>query len=127
MSPSDHALLSVASFGGHIDDYMEIHMFLDSTKHHYPDFKHRAILHNSFGVELVEKIFGGYLVNSEGSIISTKTVAEQHIKEDCNGKIPRIDEWILAFIQHSKENWINKIDPNSMEKLKKIKRNNINN
>ena len=58
MKPHLHAKLSVKKFGGTIEDYMDIHEFIDSTKAALPDVRHRAILHSAFGCYLTEKVFG---------------------------------------------------------------------
>lgn len=34
------------------------------------------------------------LTNSDGKVISVRDIAEDHIKEDCQGKIPTIDDWL---------------------------------
>lgn len=58
MKPYIHATHSVRKFGGKIQDYIEIHNFFDISKFAFPDMRHRAILHNSLGCLIVEKIFG---------------------------------------------------------------------
>lgn len=50
MKPYLHAKNSVKSFGGKLEDYLPIHDFLDESKAHFPDMRHRAMLHNSFGI-----------------------------------------------------------------------------
>lgn len=94
MKPIVHARNSVRQWGGKPEDFMPIHDFIDSTKACYPDVAHRALLHSSFGVFLVEKIFGPVVKISNGREISTKDIAEQHIAEDL-GFIPRVDQWMV--------------------------------
>jgi hypothetical protein len=94
MKPYIHALNSVKRYGGTVEDYIHIHNWFDSTKAATADFYHRAILHNSFGIFLAEQLFGVTLNNSEGKIISVRDVAENHVMEDCCGRIPTIDDWL---------------------------------
>lgn len=58
MKPFVHAKLSVRKYGGKVKDYIDIHNFLDISKMSHPDMRHRAILHNSLGPFIAEKIFG---------------------------------------------------------------------
>jgi len=53
-----HAVSSARRFGGDPEDYQELHSFMDSTKATWADQRHRAVLHNSFGIFLTEEIFG---------------------------------------------------------------------
>ena len=48
MKPWIHAENSVKKFGGIPEDYLKIHDWFDQTKAHFPDMRHRAILHSSF-------------------------------------------------------------------------------
>lgn len=91
--PWIHAKSSARKFGGEPEDYLEIHQFMDSTKAALADVRHRAILHNSFGCFLAERVFGVVLTNSEGKEFSPRDVAEQHVVEDM-GCIPTIEQWL---------------------------------
>lgn len=93
MKPYIHALISVKKFGGTPEDYIEIHDFMDSSKQCYASVAHRALLHNSFGIYLAEKVFGHNITNSEGKEISVREVAEHHVIEDL-GKIPTVEDWL---------------------------------
>ena len=94
MKPLIHAKNSVKRYGGVVEDYLPIHNWLDSTKASTADFYHRAILHNTFGIFLAEQLFGVYIENVDGKKISVRDIAEDHVKEDCSGKIPTIDDWL---------------------------------
>lgn len=94
MKPYIHAKNSVKRYGGDINDYIDIHNWFDSTKSAYADFGHRAILHNTFGIFLAEQLFGVSITNSEGKVISVRDIGEDHVKEDCGGKIPTIEDWV---------------------------------
>ena len=53
-----HAKSSARRFGGVLEDYIELHRWLDSTKAHLADARHRLVLHNTWGIFLAEQIFG---------------------------------------------------------------------
>ena len=69
MKPYIHARNSVKRYGGTVEDYQKIHDFFDSTKAAFADVRHRAILHNSFGIFLVESVFGTTITNSDGKVV----------------------------------------------------------
>ncbi len=59
MIPKVHADNSANKFGGKPEDYMDIHLLMDSTKGTFPDNRHRAITHNSwFTTNILPLIFG---------------------------------------------------------------------
>lgn len=93
VKPFDHGRVSVKKWGGRVEDYQEIHDFLDSTKAFVPDMRHRAILHNAWGIYLAERIFGVSFKNSDGKICHTRDVAEQHVIDDM-GTIPTLQDYI---------------------------------
>jgi hypothetical protein len=71
---------------------MELHSFMDSTKSHIPDNRHRLILHNSWGIFFVEKIFGPVWVRpSDGKPVPTRAILEQHVLEDLR-YIPTLEQ-----------------------------------
>lgn len=65
-------------------------------------------------------MFGHFVTNSEGKKISTRTIAEFHIKQDCDGVIPRVDMWIKALINKEKHSWINTPREKDLEYLKNL-------
>lgn len=91
--PYHHALSTVRQFGGTTEDYQPIHDFLDSTKATYALWRHRAILHNSFGIFLAERIFGTTITNSVGRQVPVRVIAETHVREDL-GHIPTVKDWL---------------------------------
>jgi hypothetical protein len=93
MKPHIHARNSARKHGGKPEDYQTIHDFIDSSKAHVPDVRHRALLHSSFGCYLVEKVFGTLLTNSDGKQVSTRDIAEEHIQEDL-GFIPTVQDYL---------------------------------
>ena len=117
MSPYDHSRLSVKRFEGRIVDYIEIHRFLDSTKFHFPTYLHRAVLHNSFGMELCEKLFGDVITLENGKTIAVREIARRHILEDCN-QIPTLKESIVALIEGNYGELYNKPRKEDLQWLK---------
>lgn len=96
MKPYLHAKSSAKKFGGKPQDYLAIHDFMDSTKACLPDVRHRAVLHNSFGCYVAERVFGHVIVNSDGREVSVRDVAEQHVVEDL-GTIPTLEKWLSGL------------------------------
>jgi len=91
--PYHHAVSSAKQWGGVWQDYIEIHKWFDQTKAHVADGRHRAILHNSFGIFLCEQVFGITLKISTGREIPVRWIGEQHVKEDI-GKIPTLGDYL---------------------------------
>jgi uncharacterized protein DUF6915 len=78
-----HSRSSAKKFGGVTEDYVPIHKFLDQSKLFIADWRHRALLHTTFGIALCEQMFGDlYVRPSDGVQVSSRTVASQHIIED---------------------------------------------
>ena len=78
-----HSESSARRFGGTPEDYVPIHKFFDQSKLYIADWRHRALLHNTFGVALAEQFFGDLFKRaSDGERVATRTIAEVHILED---------------------------------------------
>jgi hypothetical protein len=93
MKPYKHACSSAVKYGGKWEDYIEIHNFMDSSKAHLSDWRHRALFHSTFGCFIVEKVFGETLTNSDGKVVCTRDIAEDHCVEDL-GMIPSVEQWL---------------------------------
>jgi hypothetical protein len=93
LKPLIHAKITVKTYGGKVEDYLEIHNFIDSSKCAHPDIRHRAILHSAFGCFIVERVFGTYLTNSDGKDVSVRDIAEEHIIQDL-GFIPTMEQYL---------------------------------
>lgn len=91
MKPLTHARTSARKYGGTWEDYIRIHEWMDHTKAHVPDMRHRSLLHNSWGIYLCEQIFGTAITNSEGKLVSVRDIAEDHVIDDL-GRIPTLAE-----------------------------------
>lgn len=102
--PYEHSRSSARKYGGVPEDYLELHNFFDQTKAHVPDSRHRLILHNSFGIFLLEQVFGEVFTRkSDGKTVRTRIIGEQHIMEDFGGYIPTLVEILNHF---SLEPWM---------------------
>ena len=97
MKPYIHAQSSARKFGGKPEDYLPIHQFMDSSKAHVADHRHRAILHSSFGCFIVEQVFGVVAKNSAGQDYFPRDIAEQHCIEDL-GRIPTVQDYFESFM-----------------------------
>lgn len=100
MKPYLHAIISSKKHGGTPEDYIKIHDFIDSSKAHVPDMRHRALLHSSFGCYLTEQMFGHNITNSEGKQISVRDLAEEHIIQDL-GFIPTVEQYLSNMVLQS--------------------------
>lgn len=103
--PHQHADSSAKKFGGKIQDYIEIHNLLDSSKIAFADNRHRALTHNSWFINhILPKIFGDTITNSEGKVISVIEIAEQHVLEDFNHHfIPTAQDYLMLM---TKTTWL---------------------
>lgn len=93
MKALEHARNSVSKYGGQVMDYLLIHEKLDESKKAYAKSSHRAILHSSFGIWLIQDIFGREILNSDGKLVDVRQIAEDHVLEDL-GFIPTLDDWL---------------------------------
>ena len=91
--PYHHALSSVKKWGGKPEDYQPVHDWLDASKAHLADFRHRALRHHSEGIFMAEQVFGTNIYTSEGRAVPVRFIGEQHVIEDC-GFIPTVADWL---------------------------------
>jgi len=76
--PLHHAESSARKFGGDPSDYQAIHDWFDGE-------------------------FGLTIKNSSGRVIPVRWIGEQHVKEDCQGRIPSMADW---FRRITPEGWM---------------------
>jgi hypothetical protein len=88
--------------GGTPEDYLPIHRWLDQCKAHLADNRHRAVLHNAWGIHLAIEVFGDFITNSSNRRVFVKEIGEQHVLEDL-GFIPSLSE-CLSGLKH--ESWM---------------------
>ncbi len=101
--PLHHAESSARKFGGVPSDYQAVHDWFDASKEHLALFTHRALRHHTQGLFEVERVFGLTLTNSAGRVIPIRWIGEQHVKEDCQGRIPSLADW---FKRIAPEPWM---------------------
>lgn len=90
----EHAKNSQRIFGGSWRDYIEIHAWLDDSKRWLPTWQHRALRHHTLGIKDAIALFGHFIVNSSQQAVSVQLICEQHIKEDCAGRVPTPQDWL---------------------------------
>lgn len=105
--PIYHAESSARLFGGSPEDYMAVHRFLDSSKDHFADFRHRAVYHHSHGIFIAEQQLGEFIINSDGKKVPVRYISESHILEDL-GKIPTLADWLSCI---NVEDWMARATP----------------
>jgi hypothetical protein len=96
VKPLIHARNSARKWGGEPADYQAVHDWFDQTKAHLPDMRHRAVLHNAWGIYLAEQVFGVSITNSEGREVCVRDIGEQHVLEDL-GTIPTLAECLAGL------------------------------
>lgn len=89
-----HAESTARVFGGVPEDYLPCHQWLDASKEHFGDLRHRAMRHHAQGVFEAERVFGVVIINSDGKPVPVRAIAEQHIREDCGGRVPSLSDWL---------------------------------
>ena len=100
--PYHHAVSSAKKYGGEAQEYLRLHQWLDGSKSHMADFRHRALRHHSAGIFMLEDVFGAMITISTGRVVPVRFIGEQHILEDL-GRIPTVSDW-LGKIQP--ESWM---------------------
>ena len=70
------------------------------------DSLHRMWRHHSEGIFEMEKRFGTEFTNSDGKIVYTRYVGEQHVKEDCNNYLPSAKEWMTNILENKRPQWM---------------------
>jgi hypothetical protein len=95
--PWHHCISSSEKYGGQPKDYLPIHHWFDESKSYYANFRHRALRHHAQGIFEAEKNFGHVVVNSDGKSVPTRFIAEQHVREDCGGLVPSIQDWFSGI------------------------------
>ncbi len=103
--PTMHADKSVALWGGQRSDYLHLHEYMDATKECFADFRHRALRHHSQGIFEAERQFGRTITNSAGREVPVRYVLEQHVMEDCGGRIPTVSDWLRNL---KPESWMSR-------------------
>ena len=95
-NPIIHSKSSVRLWGGEIEDYLPLHNKMDCSKKYFSDNRHRTLTHNMFFIfEVMLPLFGEYITNSDGKVVSVKDICEYHILEDYGKKfIPNVSDFL---------------------------------
>ena len=93
MHPYHHALSSVKKWGGKVEDYLPVHNWIDESKSHIADVRHRALRHHAQGIFWAEEVFGETITNADGKVVPVRFIGEQHVREDL-GWIPSLKDWL---------------------------------
>lgn len=121
----DHALLSAKKFNCHVDDTLQLHRLMDSSKHFFPASQHRLFSHNMWFIQVLTEFIGDVIPNTKtGCMMSTRDILFEHCKEDHNGKVPSLEDWLgcIRFeIPAAHRTWFNNPRPSDKVLLKQIK------
>lgn len=122
MKPLQHAKISAHKHGGVWQDYIDVHEFFDNTKAHVADMRHRAILHNAWGIYMAQLVFGQVRVNSAGREYSVRDIGEDHVLEDL-GTIPTLNQ-VIECIDTKHLKWLGGLPVRKRTLITMIPRNN---
>ena len=105
-NPLIHSKSSVKRWGGKVEDYLPLHILLDSPKSTMNNNTSRMLTHNTWFIyEIIPKVFGYNIVNSDGKSVDTVDIARMHVAEDFRYKgIPTPQD----YLQHMEiQPWMN--------------------
>lgn len=95
--PWYHAVMATRKFGGITEDYLPLETWMDFTKSHIADCRHRLFLHNAWGLFVAERIHGATLTRvSDGKVLPLRPLLEDHILQDF-GKIPTLAQCLAQI------------------------------
>jgi hypothetical protein len=99
-NPLIHSRSSVKRWGGKVEDYIEIHKFLDSPKSCMNNNTSRMLTHNTWFIyEVIPKVFGYNITNSENKSVDTVDIAMLHVSEDFRHRfIPTPQDYLKNIV-----------------------------
>mgnify|MGYP003345752999 CR=1 FL=1 len=121
-NPLIHSKSSVKRWGGKVEDYLPLHELLDSPKTTMNNNTSRMLTHNIwFCYQIVPKIFGYNITNSDGKSVDTVDIAMLHIAEDFRMKfIPTVQDYLKHLeVQPWMNNGVKDIDNEESKELVK--------
>ena len=105
-NPLIHSKSSVKRWGGKVEDYLPIHQLIDSPKSCMNNNTARTLTHNTwFAYEIIPKVFGYNIINSEGKSVDSVDIAMLHIAEDFRMKFVPTPQDYLKHLQL--QSWMN--------------------
>ena len=90
--PYHHAVSSAKNYGGEPGEYLYLHEWLDGSKQHMAECRHRALRHHSEGIFISESLFGTTITISTGRVLPVRFIGKQHVLEDLS-RIPTVPDW----------------------------------
>jgi len=118
-NPELHSKSSVKRWKGKIEDYIEIHRFLDSPKSTMNNVTGRMLTHNTWFIyEVMPRVFGYNITNSDGKSVDVVDICLLHCLEDFRMRfIPTPQDYLKHMeVQPWMNNGVKDIDnPDSLE------------
>jgi len=119
-NPLIHSKSSVKRWGGKVEDYLPLHELLDSPKVTMNNNTARMLTHNVwFCYQIIPKIFGYNITNSDGKSVDTVDIAMLHVAEDFRMKfVPTAQDYLKHMeLQPWMNNGVKDIDNPEATKL----------
>ena len=99
-NPHIHSKSSVKRWGGRVEDYLPLHQFLDSPKATMNNNTSRMLTHNTWFIyEVMPRVFGYNIVNSDGRSVDVVDIAMLHVAEDYRFKFVPTPQDFLKHMQ----------------------------
>src|SRR5215469_8810077 len=107
--PWYHAVMAARKYGGTAEDYLPLETWMDFTKSHIADCRHRLFLHNAWGLFVAERILGATLTReSDGKVLPLRPLLEDHILQDF-GKIPTLAQCLAQLEPEELDNEVDSL------------------
>ena len=99
-NPLIHSKSSVKRWGGKVEDYLPLHELIDSPKATMNNNSVRVLTHNTwFAYQIMPKIFGYNIINSDGRSVDVVDISMLHIAEDFRMKFVPTPQDYLQHLQ----------------------------
>ena len=99
-NPLIHSKSSVKRWGGKVEDYLPLHELIDSPKATMNNNSVRVLTHNTwFTYQIMPKIFGYNIINSDGKSVDVVDISMLHIAEDFRMKFVPTPQDYLQHLQ----------------------------
>ncbi|MDD5149785.1 MAG: hypothetical protein PHC28_04805 [Flavobacterium sp.] len=91
----EHTEIDVGLYNISYNEVLEIHSFLESSFNVFPDIRHHALLHHSFGIYITELVFGK--IFDKIKKIPTSLIVKNHLSREF-GHIPVVSDYLNNMI-----------------------------
>ena len=99
-NPLIHSKSRVKRWGGKVEDYLPLHELIDSPKATMNNNSVRVLTHNTwFAYQIMPKIFGYNIINSDGRSVDVVDISMLHIAEDFRMKFVPTPQDYLQHLQ----------------------------